>query len=524
MDNNLYIDLEIKEGNDDIQIRCQKGENLLYTLIKHNVYMSAVCGGNGRCGKCKVQIIEGNMAISSLDKKLLSRDEIVQGIRLACHAYPAQDCTIKIPSVEDELDFEIVSDSKGLIKEGNHHQEDYYIIAIDIGTTTIAINLVGVPNGRILNTHTRINKQRIYGADVISRIWASNEDKGKLLKKSIVRDLLEGIKEVMVGTNILKDKVKGISIVGNTTMTHLLMGYSCETLGIFPFTPVNIDFIEKSFKEIFSSDYLQTSVTILPGLSTFVGADITSGLLVSAFDKSQKVSMLIDIGTNGEMAIGNKDKILVCSTAAGPAFEGGNISCGIGSVPGAISSVSIEKDNVSYKTIKEDPPVGICGTGVIEITAELMKAGLIDETGLIDEKYSKDGFKIATDKNGKDIVFTQKDIREVQLAKSAIRAGVEILIKRFGVEYDDIGTIFLAGGFGLKINVKKAIQIGLVPEQFNGKIQAIGNSSLAGAIEYSLDSNAKERAEKIVQNAKELQLSSDKDFNQYYMDYMYFEN
>ncbi len=523
MEHHTIINIQVKRGDQSLSLKCKKGESILEVLREHDLSISAICGGNGRCGKCKIKVLEGHVDISHQDKLLLSEEDIAQGIRLACHAYPMDDCTITIPFFEDETEFEVVSEFKENLKTRNILKEEYYIIAIDIGTTTIAMNLIGVPSRRIQKTHTRINKQRDYGADVISRICASNEGKKELLKKTIVRDLMDGIQELVEKLYLPKEGIKGIALAGNTTMIHLLMGYSCETLGVYPFTPVNLGPIEKSFKEVFSSEYLDTPVVILPGISTYVGADMTAGLLICEFEQTEKISMLIDIGTNGEMAIGNKDQIMVCSTAAGPAFEGGNISCGVGSIPGAISSVSIQATHCPvYETIKGKAPIGICGTGVIEITAELMRAGLIDETGLLDESYAKEGYRVAVGAHGKDIVFTQRDIREVQLAKSAIRSGIEILLERYGVDAGKIHKVYLSGGFGQKINVKKAMDIGLLPPKFLGKTEAIGNSSLAGAAEYLIDARAGSRTEKIIGNTKEIQLSTNKNFNEYFSEYMLF--
>jgi uncharacterized 2Fe-2S/4Fe-4S cluster protein (DUF4445 family) len=232
---------------------------------------------------------------------------------------------------------------------------------------------------------------------------------------------------------------------------------------------------------------------------------------------------LIDLGTNGEMAIGNRDRILVTSTAAGPAFEGGNISCGMGSVKGAICSVNIADGNVSCGTIGDKAPIGLCGTGVIETVYELMKNELIDETGMLDEDYFDDGFVLAKTPEGEDISFTQKDVREIQLAKSAVRAGMETLILRFGVGYEDIDRVFLAGGFGYKMNLEKAIGIGLLPEELRDKISAVGNSSLGGAVVYLTEEDAPQRIEHIVELSEEISLATDKDFNQFYTDYMFFE-
>lgn len=306
-------------------------------------------------------------------------------------------------------------------------------------------------------------------------------------------------------------------------MGHLLMGYDCDTLGVYPFTPVNIDFIEGSFQEILGNDLLDASTVLLPGISTYVGGDIVSGLLSLGFDSREQVCLLVDLGTNGEMALGNRDKIMVTSTAAGPAFEGGNISCGMGSVAGAICSVKIEDGTVSVKTIRDQAPVGLCGTGVVETVAELVKEEIVEDSGLLDEEYFEDGFLLAKDPEGKEIVFTQQDVREIQLAKAAVRGGVETLLVRYGISYDDVHKVYLAGGFGYKLDTEKAIAIGMFPEEFQGKIEAIGNSSLAGAVEYLTEQDSRERIGKILSVSTEINLSADKDFNEFYMDSMFFE-
>ena len=352
---------------------------------------------------------------------------------------------------------------------------------------------------------------------------ASNNGKKQELRECIQKDLLSGIQAVVAKTGIEKEQIQKLAIAGNTTMGHLLLGYSCETLGIFPFTPVNINTIVLPFEEVLESDYLKIPVILLPGISTYVGADIAAGLLACDYDRAEKPSLLIDLGTNGEMAIGNKDKILVSSTAAGPAFEGGNISCGVGSIAGAICNIEGVGDQLTFKTIGDKPPVGICGTGVIEIVSELVKAGLVDETGLLDEEYFETGYQIAEDNAGNKINFTQRDVREIQLAKAAVRAGIEILVRRYGVGYEEIDTVYLAGGFGYKINIGKAIEVGLLPKELEGKIKAIGNSSLGGAVKYLTQNNTPDRMKHIIETSDEINLSNDKDFNDLYVEYMYFE-
>jgi len=376
-------------------------------------------------------------------------------------------------------------------------------------------------SGRAVQTYTAINRQRAYGADVISRIKASCEGAKAALKESIREDLNRGIRWLMEKTGMTQEQVRGIVIAGNTTMIHLLMGYDCAGLGVYPFTPVNIDLIRGGSREILGGD-LDAPVSVLPGISAYVGGDITAGLLECGFDRSEEISMLIDLGTNGEMAIGNRERILVTSTAAGPAFEGGNIQWGTGSVAGAISSVEIKNGRVRIHTIGEREPVGICGTGVLETAAELVHNGIADETGLLDEKYFDGGYPLAVGKDGKTICFTQQDVREIQLAKAAVRAGLETLILRYGIHKEEISHIYLAGGFGFHLDMQKAVRIGLLPEEFEGRVRTVGNSSLGGAVRFLMEEGAEDRLERMRGVTSEIGLSNDRDFHAFYMDYMFF--
>ena len=228
------------------------------------------------------------------------------------------------------------------------------------------------------------------------------------------------------------------------------------------------------------------------------------------------------MGTNGEIALGNKDKILVASTAAGPAFEGGNITAGMGSIPGAIKSVEIQDQEIQTQTIQGLPPIGICGSGVVELTAELKKMNFMDETGLLIDKYFEEGVKLATGPLGEDIIFTQKDVRELQMAKAAIRAGLEVLIKRYSLQLEALDKIFLAGGLGHSLNIDKAIRIGLLPEVARQKVVPVGNTSLKGAVSALRDENFLKSTESIIEHTRVIQLGRDEDFNTLYMENMYF--
>ncbi len=507
------------------------GQSLLSALMDNDIYISAACGGKGRCGKCAVVMYDGITEAGDADRRFFRDELLEQGMRLACSSYPTQNCRIAIVG-SDEADFEVITDYQGgkgdTEAEEEADGESLFDIAIDIGTTTLAVSLVDCADGDVRRTVTSVNHQRAYGADVISRMQAANDGKLGELSHSIRKDLSEDMLRMLDEARVTFSQINRIVVAGNTTMGHLLMGFSCETLGVYPFDPVDISMIRTDFNTLFGGEMPDEvkeniPVTLIPGISTYVGADIVAGLLSCNFDCSDQVNVLIDLGTNGEMAIGNKDRIYVTSTAAGPAFEGGNISCGMGSVQGAICHVELDGSDVHCETIGEKAPLGLCGTGVIETVYELLKEELIDETGMLDEDYFDDGFPLATTPEGHEISFTQKDVREIQLAKSAVRAGLETLILRYGIDRKEIGQIFLAGGFGYRMDLKKAAQIGLLPMDLLERTVAVGNSSLGGCMDFLTDENAKARIEKIIEVSEEIPLASDKDFNNFYTEYMFFE-
>lgn len=513
------------EGDDSIRtIVCQRNESLLEALNREGYYVPAICGSKGHCGKCGIQVLKGNIKVNTEDRRFFSEETIAAGVRLSCLAYPEEDCTIRLLQGESS-GFEIVDAYESPEKSKNEMRgedgEGRYGIAVDIGTTTIAMQCIDISNGAVVRSESSINHQRMYGADVISRMEASNHGKKKELQELIRKDLNQMLDHVL---DQLHGKPQLMVIGANTTMIHLLMGYSCETLGVAPFLPVNLEMISGSAAEILGRTDLDMHVRIIPGISTYVGADIVSGIYACGMHKKEEITLLIDLGTNGEMAIGNSEKILVTSTAAGPAFEGGNISWGTGSIPGAISQFHIEADGKKHiETIMGQDPCGICGTGVIDMIAELVRTELVDETGLLDDAYFETGYPVAENSKKEKIIFTQKDVREIQLAKAAVRAGMETLLRRYGTGYEEISSIYIAGGFGFRLDKHMAVLIGMLPEELEEKTTAIGNSSLAGAGMALRDEDAFGQMEHIVGISSEVGLAADKEFNQFYMDYMYFD-
>ncbi len=379
------------------------------------------------------------------------------------------------------------------------------ILCIDIGTTTVVFEYF--KGGVSVGTFSAINPQKVYGADVLSRISASNSGNGEVLKKLICDTLTDGVDKLCKD-----DDIDEAIISANTAMVHLLMGYSCKGLGEYPFKPYNIDTVKTSFSDITGDKTKDFSVMITGGIGTYTGGDIVNGILLSGMSKNDDISLLLDLGTNGEMAIGNKDRILCTSAAAGPAFEGGRITCGVACVEGAVYSI---KDS-TIKTIGNKKPIGICGSGIIDLIAKLLRENIIDKTGLLSEKYFDNGYMLC-----ENVVLTQADIRKIQMAKAAICTGIDILIKNHGIKSGDIKNVFLAGGFGNGINYESAAQIGIIPTEIADRIVSIGNSSLGGAIKCVME-ELKDEVERIRKISKEIILGNDESFGEKYFESMNF--
>ena len=536
-----------EETGEEFHIKEQGSmKTLLAILQEQQIFIDAFCGGNGECTGCLVRFLEGIPEPTAKERRMLSDAQLQQGFRLACAVNVGQSCKIILPSKEREkiavLGQNLVNQTADKQMIGNpieskksacnqmthEYLRSAYGIAIDIGTTTLAAVLLDLSDGTQRASASSVNHQRAYGADVISRIQASNEGKGMLLQKSMQSDLQSLIEQLIQQERIAREQIKRVVIAGNTTMCHLLRGLSCEGLGVTPFVPEDISLWDGTVNELLNTTCYQARAIIFPGISAFVGADIVAGIYASGMDISEKKQMLLDIGTNGEMVLGGKDGLLVTSAAAGPVFEGGNISCGMPGIPGAVTHVTLHDKAVndasdiisSYETIQNEPPVGLCGTGIIDVTSELVRLKMIDENGNMAEPWFDNGISIA----GEHVVFTQRDVREVQMGKSAIRAGIETLLMEDAGDTSQI-EVLLAGGFGYYMDVKKAIRIGLFPQSFDGKVKMIGNSALAGAVKFLTDDEAQARAriEKMISHAREINLAMHPAFTDLYMQYMFFE-
>ncbi len=493
----------------------------IYSLIKSipEIDFIAPCGGGRRCGKCKIKLNNDNSEMTSSERAFLSLQEIEDNIRLACFVPVADEQIIdlrNIKAVQSIMTDNRLLNSKIIINPLINYG---YGVAVDIGTTTVAAALYDLQTAKKLSVASDVNKQARFGSDVISRIqFASNNENLMLMQDTILIELNTLIQKLCKDASITEKDINLVAIAGNTTMQHLLMGLDPTGIGVAPFTPVTLethtfDFDAPELKSIIKINNTGR-IVVCASIASYVGADILAGILATGIHTSEKPCILLDIGTNGEIVLGSKDKIFSCATAAGPAFEGANISCGVAGIQGAINSVSYD-DAKKFTTIGDKKPIGICGSGLIDAIYSMLKNGIIEESGYME---SDEGFKI-TD----DIILTQKDIREVQNAKAAIAAGLKILIKRSGFKYSDIDKVYLAGGFGTVLSVESSTGIGLIPPQLKEKVIPAGNTSLTGITMLLLDKSNIDSINEIRKMTEYVELSQDSEFTDEYVDNMFFE-
>jgi len=455
----------------------------------------------------------------------------------------------KIPDVIRKSDFKItvtLQNNEIIDIEKGDTTKNSYGIAFDIGTTTVAGYLVNLKTGEELSAVAKTNPQVIHGDDVISRIGFTQKQKENLeiLQREIINTLNEIIKETTQRAKINRSNIYETVIVGNTCMHHLFLGLNPSNIAPSPYIPVIKESLSLKARDI-PELALKPSVNVymLPNISAFVGADIVAGILSTSMWREDKIILFVDLGTNGEMVLGSKERLWTCSTAAGPAFEGARISTGMRAAEGAIYKVKIDNKFITYKAIKDGKVRGICGSGLINLIAEMLKWGLINKSGKLINREEcnpelseeirnriikgQKGNKFLLVKgketeNGKPIYITQRDIREVQLAKAAIYAGIKILLKEVNISPEDIQKILLAGAFGNFIDKESAIRMGLIPQLPLKKVESVGNAAGRGAEIVLLSEKTRKICEKISKDIKYIELSSRTDFQEEFIDAIFF--
>ncbi len=483
----------LMDGRETV-IPAQTGETILEALARAGIAVSAPCGGLGRCRKCAVRAT-GELACE--DGARLDGQTV-----LACRTRLTGDARVRVSESKAEI-------LKTGVSAGEETDGEAGLgVSVDVGTTTLAAYLVERSTGRVLASDARLNPQRPHGADVISRLSFAieSEENAALLQREILAAIDEMTRSMLERAGRAGEEIRCRALVGNTVMMHLLGGYPARPLAFAPFTPAYTALHEKELGGV---------RTILGGcISGYVGADTLAAALACGLDERDENAMLIDIGTNGEIMLKKDGRCFACSCAAGPAFEGAHIACGTGAVAGAIDHARVENGEIVYTTIGGGEATGICGSGLIDLTAALLERGDITPMG-----------RMAGDVRLSERVYlARSDIREVQLAKAAIASGIRILAEQAGAALADIEKVYLAGGFGNFIGLDSACRIGLLPAALRAKIVPVGNAAGSGSVRLLVSEQARRRAEALRQATRCVELAATPDFNDVYTDELLFED
>lgn len=510
--------------------------------------IEAPCGGKGTCGKCKVTVTKPYYKeVLACQTKICDGMEIIVGRKESTGT--KEDSMVVLTnggSISEKFN-EHVNRNVVLQEDAANEPEKVEsnagtLAACDIGTTTVVCYLIDKETGQIISTRSGANPQRSFGADVLSRIDAAaradDNDKangGLQLMQSQIVSLLNGfISEMLMECG--RTEVCLFSVAGNTVMCHLLMGISPEKLGRAPFMPD--EYFGREFNPLdIGLENCQTMI-IFPAVSGFVGGDITAGMMETV--NCNELTLYLDIGTNGEMALGKGDRYVCCATAAGPAFEGAQIEMGMPASRGAVDKVWLEGRRIKYSVIGNDRPVGLCGSGLIDALAVLLKAGIIDENGTIlsgqelpilfrsyvfemEAENAAQSFESSLAVHiAPGVYITQEDIRKLQLAKGAIAAGIDILFKEYGCKPCDLDILTFAGGFGNYIDKASAAAIGLFPPELLDRAKEVGNAAGNGAVSAALSQEAWESALDISGKMRYIELASYPRFDEIYVEHMNF--
>lgn len=484
------MNYQVTIENDGRTFSVPAGALLLDVLQSHDLHPDAPCGGFGKCKKCTV---------------LVNGEEM-----LSCQTHVDRNMTVTLPK---EQKAEILTDSLSVqvVPDGTSD----WCLAFDVGTTTVVAYLMDGHSGALAAQASCMNPQSQFGADVISRIQYAMNGNAEALSSTIRAALVKLTHEVAEKAGISPERIGVATIVGNTAMHHLLLGIDPKPLTVPPYMPNVFQALTLKGTEILPIGE-DAILRILPNIAGFVGADTVGCMLSTRFDQLEQLTLMIDIGTNGEMVLGNKNRRIACSTAAGPAFEGAKIQYGMRGAPGAIDKVFVKDGKVCYHVIGDEKPIGICGSGLLDLVATLLKTEDLEESGHLAEgsEYRLEGC---------DVFLSQKDIREVQLAKAAIRAGIELMCKKLGVKVEEIQTVFLAGAFGNYLDPASACAIGMIPPVLLDRIQPIGNAAGEGAKLAALREDEFTYSQSLAAGTEFLELASMNEFNDCYVDCLLFE-
>ena len=571
----------VKFVRENIEIEMEDGASVLEAEIRAGLRPDAPCGGLGKCGKClvkingevvkacQVRISEGETCVvETLDRagseKILTdgfnREVVFEpGLRMVQvkleKARPGEkrsdwqrlldelaEMDSDVEPERMEVDLKLAGELYGMRRDS----DDWYVIysgrrilemrkqagrrclaAFDIGTTTIAGYLLDSEDGRMLAVESRMNPQAQYGADVIMRANYALEHGTDVLSRCI-REAVNEMLGVLAGdAGISREDIFQVCIVGNTCMHHLFLGISPASLVHAPYTPAVSERLVLNAGDYGLDVQRKAELIMLPDIAGYVGADTCGCLLALRQDQKDEISLMIDIGTNGEMVLGNRNRLVTCSTAAGPAFEGAKIECGMRGAAGAVDHVKYENGKWDYTTVGNQPAVGLCGSGLIDLVAGLLDAGMLDENGALSSGQEKQGVfmlvPLEQAGNERGVYLTQKDIGEVHLAKAAIAAGIQMLMKRLGITEEEICSVYIAGAFGNYMDPVSAGKIGLLPAALVKKVKPVGNAAGEGAKIALVNEREMLEMDELVGKIDFVELAASGDFQDYFIDELGFE-
>jgi len=588
--------MRVKILPDEITIEVEPGVTALEAVQIAGVSIASPCGGKGLCGKCKVKIepathvsdadreflTETELAegvrlacraylwqeseITILPesrreaRKILEESEAQAGefapeirsvkIELKTPSHVGESFTgVVSEALGEEVEFSFHSIKKipfilpgkkvkvvlrgGKVLDIVEEQEGIYGAAFDIGTTTVVGMMVDLEEGREIAIASGANKQALFGDDVISRIdFAGKGDGLSRLREAILEVVNSLIGRMCAQAGVDRGRVYEVVVVGNSAMMHMFFGVNPKSLGVAPYSPAFTEGIELGGQEAGLDIAPCGIVRSLPLIGGFVGADTVAAMVACGFDKDERCRLLVDIGTNGEVALRVHNGIYVSSAAAGPAFEGAKIACGMQAQTGALERVDIVDGGLVYEVIGGGELRGICGTGLVDAVAALLDAGIVDSTGrFVEDKMGEGNLgKRLVREDGElrfyieeGVFISQRDIRELQLAKSAIRSCLELTLREAGVGYEDVDEVCLAGAFGTYIRKESAVRIGLIPRELSDKIRGVGNAAGAGAKMALLDGTCSEKAHKLASSAQYIELAGRVEFQELFAEQIGFE-
>ena len=581
------------------------GKNLMEIMLDAGLFIDNACGGKGLCGKCRVRITEGDAGeAGETERGILKAEELAQGVRLACLAFPAGDISIELlqkekkhdvlasgympdfefetdirklpvtihkPTLEDQTPFEnqileqtgaedivghdgatgyigfdytalsehemlpgeytaVLHDGKIIALEQGDTTGSLYGVAIDIGTTTVVCSLVDMITGEELGHASEINAQKFFGLDVLTRITYEIENpedgRGKL-QKAIVGSINKMVKSICDEHGLTQDQIYEVTVGANCTMMHMLMGVDARPIGKAPFAPVFARAKDVKASDIGLKAAPGARLYCLPSVSAYIGADIVAGAYVCDLRHRKGNVMFIDIGTNGEIVLAADGKLMSCSCAAGPALEGMNISSGMRAAEGAIEDIHIGEDGLELKIIGGCEPAGICGSGILTVTKELLRTGIVRKTGAFvkADKFDADDYRsqyIEVDEEGKrsfrmtegdePLYITQGDVRQVQLAKGAILSGFMALMNKAGIGMEDLDRVLIAGQFGAHLPADSITGTGILPFEVEDRIEYVGNTSKTGAYMALMSSKVKREMEELAHDMDYLELGATENY------------